>query len=150
VTDEKGSGGIDGLDDLLGGVFDSQDETLLKEQEETIKKEFESRRREIESEQRRIAEQEREKAEQEREKEEQEQKEAEEVVRLQESKELWVGFLGLLAIIGVTYAIYRFFSTVWAVVFFLAVSLMIEKKLFAVSLVIVVVYWFLVKVKANF
>ena len=74
MTDEKGSGGIDGLDDLLGGVFDSQDETLLKEQEETIKREFESRRREIESEQRRIEERERETR---RQKEEQERDERE-------------------------------------------------------------------------
>ena len=146
MADEKESGGIDGLDDLLEGVFESQDETLLKEKEDKIKREVESRIRELESEKRRIEGQEREarrqKEEQEREKEEQEQKEAEEVVRLQKSKELWVGFLGLLAIIGVTYAIYRFFSPVWAVVFFLAVSLMIEKRLFAVSVVIILVYWF--------
>lgn len=76
MADEKESGGIDGLDDLLEGVFESQDETLLKEKEDKIKREAESRIRELESEKRRIEGQEREarrqKEEQEREKEEQE------------------------------------------------------------------------------
>jgi len=42
LADEEGSGGIDGIDDLLEGVFESQDETLIKEKEDKIKKEYES------------------------------------------------------------------------------------------------------------
>jgi len=141
LPDEEGSSHIDGIDDLLEGVFESQDETFLKEKEDKIKKEYESLLSAHKSERVVLEKQEQERIEIERHKKEEEEEAYEEANRLKKSKELWIGFFGFLAIIGVTYTIYRFFSPVWAVVFFLAVSLMIEKRFFAINVVILVIYW---------